>query len=144
MRSTADRIRQAVSFELIGLAVITPLGSWLFGHGLVAIGLLAAVAATLATGWNYVYNLGFDHALRRRTGSTRKSPAVRVLHAVGFEGGLLVLLLPVVAAWLGIGLWQALVLDASFALFYLVYAFVFTWAYDTLFPDPGEPARQRI
>ncbi|WP_396280133.1 chlorhexidine efflux transporter [Histidinibacterium aquaticum] len=28
----------------------------------------------------------------------------------------------------------ALVMEFSFATFYMVYAFVFTWGYDTLFP----------
>ena len=59
---------------------------------------------------------------------------VRVLHAVLFEGGLLVLLAPFIAWYLGVGLWHALVMDVSFALFYMGYAFVFNWAYDTVFP----------
>ncbi len=142
MRSTRDRIRQAVSFEIIGLIIVTPMGAWLFGHDPFDIGLLAAFAATLATGWNYVYNLGFDHTLLRLTGRVRKRPVERVLHAIGFEAGLLVALLPVVALWLGISLWEAFVMDLFLALFYMVYAFVFTWIYERLFPVP-EPAQQR-
>lgn len=33
-------------------------------------------------------------------------------------------------------------MDVSFALFYLVYAFVFNWAYDWIFPIP-HPTEQR-
>ncbi|MBD3626180.1 MAG: PACE efflux transporter [Rhodobacteraceae bacterium] len=142
MRTARDRIRQAVSFEIIGLVIVTPLGAWLFGHDPFNIGLLAAMAATLATGWNYVYNLGFDHALLRLTGRVRKRPMERVLHALGFEGGLLVALLPIVALWLGISLWDAFVMDLFLALFYMIYAFVFTWIYERIFPVP-EPAPQR-
>lgn len=141
MRSTRDRIRQAVSFELIGLLIITPLGAWVFGHDPFDIGLLAAAAATIATVWNYVYNLLFDHALVRATGRVRKRPLERVLHAVGFEAGILIALLPVVAWWLDISLWQAFVMDLFFAGFYMVYAFVFTWGYEQVFPVP-EPAGQ--
>ena len=32
MRSTKDRIRQALSFEIIGLIIVTPLFAWLFSH----------------------------------------------------------------------------------------------------------------
>ncbi|WP_299821072.1 chlorhexidine efflux transporter [uncultured Jannaschia sp.] len=41
MRSTSDRIRQAVSFELVGLLIAVPLFSWIFGHPLNEMGPLA-------------------------------------------------------------------------------------------------------
>ena len=139
MRSTADRIRQAVAFEAIGLLVATPLGSWVFGYELADVGVLVIVGATAATLWNYLYNLAFDHALRWLRGSPRKTLAWRIVHAVGFELGLLVALLPFFAWWMQISLLEALILDLSFAAFYLAYAFVFTWAYEALFPI-AEPA----
>jgi uncharacterized membrane protein len=136
MRSTSDRIRHAISFEIIGLALVTPLGALAFGMPVADIGVVGVAGATIATGWNYLYNLGFDHVMQRLTGGTKKSLAVRVLHAVLFEGGLLVALLPLIAWYLGISLLQAFMMDVSFALFYLVYAFVFNLAYDRIFPLP--------
>lgn len=136
MRTVADRIRHAVSFELIGLAMITPLGAWAFSIPMHDVGVVGIGAATLATGWNYLYNLGFDHLLRHFTGTTLKTIPMRVFHALVFELGLLMILMPFIAWYLGISLWQAFVMDVAFALFYLVYAFVFNWAYDRLFPLP--------
>ncbi|MBW6423262.1 PACE efflux transporter [Rhizobium sp. XQZ8] len=136
MRSTRDRIRHAISFELIALLIVTPVGALLFSKPISDIGVIAIGGATIATGWNYLYNLGFDHLMRRQTGSTRKSPAIRVAHAILFELGLLVVLLPFVAWYLQISLWEALVMDVAFALFYVVYAFVFNWGYDRVFPLP--------
>lgn len=136
MRSTSDRIRHAISFEIIGLALVTPLGALAFGMPLADVGVVGVAGATLATGWNYLYNLGFDHAMQRLTGGTRKSLAVRVLHAVLFEGGLLLALLPLIAWYLDVSLLDAFLMDVSFALFYLVYTFVFNWAYDRIFPLP--------
>jgi uncharacterized membrane protein len=136
MRSTSDRIRHAISFEIIGLALVTPLGALAFGMPVADIGVVGVAGATIATGWNYLYNLGFDHVMQRLTGGTKKSLAVRVLHAVLFEGGLLVALLPLIAWYLGVSLLQAFMMDVSFALFYLVYAFVFNLAYDRIFPLP--------
>jgi len=135
MRTTGDRIRQAVSFEVIGLLISVPLAAFAFGYSLEETGVLGLIGATLATMWNYIFNLGFDHTLKRLTGSTRKSIKLRFLHAFSFELGLLIAFLPIIAWWLGIGLLEALAVDVSFALFYLVYAFVFTWCYDTVFPD---------
>lgn len=136
MRTTRDRIRHAISFEIIGLLLFTPLASIGFGMPVHDVGVVAIVGATLATCWNYIYNLGFDRTMKRLRGSVQKTWPIRVLHALLFEGGLLVMMLPFIAWYLGIGLWQALVMDAAFAIFYLFYAFVFNWAYDRVFPLP--------
>jgi uncharacterized membrane protein len=136
MRTTGDRIRHAISFEIIGLALVTPLGAWVFGMPMHDIGVLGIVGATIATLWNYIYNLGFDRLMQRMLGTTKKTGPLRVLHAVMFEVGLLVVLLPFFAWYLGISLWQAFLMDVSFAVFYMVYALVFNWAYDRLFPLP--------
>lgn len=89
----------------------------------------------MATVWNYAFNLMFDHGLKRITGATRKSLKIRLLHAISFEMGLLVAFLPFITWWMGIGFVEALIVDFAFIVFYLVYAFVFTWCYDTIFPD---------
>lgn len=136
MRTTRDRIRHATGFELIGLALVTPLGMIAFGKPLHEIGTIAVIGATLAMLWTYIYNIGFDHLMQRLTGGTQKTLPQRIAHAVLFELGLLLVLLPVIAWWLGITLWEALVMDAAFALFYMVYALVYNWAYDRLFPLP--------
>jgi len=136
MRNTADRIRHALSFEVLALLIVTPLASWIFGFAMLDIGVLAVAASTLATLWNYVYNLIFDRAMLRLVGRVQKTLRDRVVHAVLFELGLLIVLIPIIAWYLNIGLWQAFVMDASFSLFYLVYAFAFNWAYDAIFPIP--------
>jgi uncharacterized membrane protein len=119
LRSTRDRIRHAISFEIIGLALVIPLGALLFHLPVAQMGFVGVVSATLATLWNYLYNLGFDHMLQRRTGSTRKGPVMRITHAVLFEGTLLLILLPFIAWHLGISIMAALAMDVSFALFYV-------------------------
>lgn len=136
MRTTRDRIRHAISFEIIGLAMFTPLAAFVFGIPVGHIGIVGIVSATLATGWNYLYNLGFDRLMQRYRGSTQKTMALRIAHSVLFELGLLIVLMPFIAWYLGVSLLQALVMDISFALFYLVYAFFFNLAYDRIFPLP--------
>ena len=95
---------------------------------------MAKTTPTVATAWNYLFNLGFDHLLNWRRGDVRKTLPLRVVHAVLFEATLLVLLLPLFAWWLGVSLAAALVMEISFAAFYMFYAFVFPWGYDILFP----------
>lgn len=136
MRTRRDRIRHAISFEIIGLALVVPLGAVGFGLHAADIGVLALVASGAATAWNYVYNIWFDRAMKRLRGTVHKTYGLRVVHAVLFETGLLVVTLPFFAWYLDIGLWQAFVMDLSFVIFYLIYAFAFNLAYDRVFPLP--------
>ncbi|CAO4134345.1 PACE efflux transporter [Methylorubrum extorquens] len=147
MRTTRDRIRHALLFEIFGLALIIPFGTVLFGLHASEMGVIGVGSAITAAAWNYVYNLGFDRVMQRWTGHTRKSLALRVAHAVLFEAGLLLILMPPIAWYLGIGLVEAFVMDLAIAAFYVAYAFVFNLAYDRAFPLPGwgevaaEPSR---
>ncbi len=143
MRSLSDRIRHAVLFELIGIAIFTPTAAWLFDQPVAHMGVIGVVSATVATVWNFLFNLGFDHTLIRLTGRVTKTMPMRLAHAALFEAGLIVLLIPFVAWYLGISLWAALMMDLSIVAFYLVYAFVFNIAYDRVFPVPQLSARGR-
>jgi len=137
MRSPADRLRHAICFELGGILLATPLGVMIFGLNLDASAVIIVGSATIAMLWTYLYNLGFDHAMQARLGTTEKTLPLRILHAVLFELGLLVMLMPLIAWYLDISLWQALLMDLSFAAFYMVYAFIYNWLYDRIFPLPA-------
>jgi uncharacterized membrane protein len=135
VRSTKDRIRHAVLFEVMGFAIVVTLGGWVFGLPFEDIGIIAVVSTTLATIWTYVYNLIFDRMMHARIGHTQKTPLLRVGHALLFEAGLLLVLVPFIAWYLSVGLVEAFVMDVAISLFYLVYAFVYNWIYDVVFPD---------
>lgn len=137
MRTVKDRIRHTLGFEIIGLIIFVPLASWLFGFDIQSIGLIAVAASIIATLWNYFYNLLFDHSMLKLRGNVHKTVPLRMLHAFLFEGGLLLLFLPIIAWHLGISLWQAFLMDITMATFYLVHAFVYNWIYDNVFPIPA-------
>ena len=143
MRTPLDRLRHALLFEIVALMIVIPVGAMLFGIGLKDMGVIGVGSATLATLWNYVYNYGFDRAMTHWRGTTLKTTPIRVAHALLFEAGLLTVLLPFIAWWLGISLWQAFVMDIGIAAFYVVYAFLFNLAYDRIFPlaEWGEGAK---
>ncbi len=101
-------------------------------------GPLAVLFSVLATVWNYVYNIGFDKLLLKYQGHPHKTFWQRVVHAFGFEGGFMALTLPVIAWWLDLALLAALALNIGFVTFYLVYAFVYNWSYDKVYPIPGQ------
>ena len=88
MRTTSDRIRHAILFELVGLVLMIGGGSILTGFDAHSLGVIGVVSSLVATAWNYVYNLGFDRAMLRLRGSVLKTHPLRALHALLFEGGL--------------------------------------------------------
>jgi uncharacterized membrane protein len=139
MRSTGDRIRHAISFELGGLALVSPLGAWAFDLPVADITLIRIACAIIAMLWTYAYNSVFDTVLQRLSGGPGKSILMRVLQAVLFEAGLLAMLTPLMAWYLDMSLLHAFLMDVAFALVYVLYAFVFNWAYDRIL---SVPARQ--
>lgn len=134
MRTHRDRIRHAVGFEIIALILSIPIMSFFFSFDIKDIGVIAIVGSIMATIWNYGFNIVFDKGMVRFKRSTFKTPAIRVLHILLFESGLLMLYLPMVAWYLGISLWQAFIMDASLVGFYLFYNLSYNWAYDKIFP----------
>lgn len=141
MRTQSDRLRHTILFEVIGLITVTPLAAWLLERDLSTIGSMAIILSLSAMLCNYLFNLAFDHALKSLGRPVHIRPTwMRILHAVLFEVSLLVLTLPFVAWWLDMTLWVAFITDLAFALFFLVYAFVFNWTYDRVFPMPIEDA----
>lgn len=139
MRSFGDRVRHAVLFELIGLAMFTPMAAIVFNQPIAHMGVIGVVGATVATLWNFIYNLGFDRALMRLRGKVQKTISIRIVHAVIFEAGLVIILIPFIAWYLQITLVEALVMDIAVVTFYLVYAFVFNIVYDWVFPIKESP-----
>lgn len=136
MRSAGDRIRHAVCFEIIGVLIVTPLAGWAFDAEFSQIGVLAIAMSLIATVWNYIYNVMFDHLLLRLRGRVQKQVLERIVHAFVFEFGMLLITLPPVMWWMSYNFQQALAMALSLLVFYLVYTYIYNWLYDVLFPIP--------
>ncbi|GHB20391.1 membrane protein [Pseudovibrio japonicus] len=140
MRSFWDRIRHTVMFETIALSIVAVFGSWLTGHSLQEIGAIGLALSLIAMGWNLVYNWFFDKWYISSRGSKPRTVPIRIMHAVLFEGGLLGVGILLIMWWLQLGFVDALLLDIGYATFFLVYAFVYNWVYDVVFPVPSTKA----
>lgn len=57
-------------------------------------------------------------------------------HGAGFEGGLTVLLVPVMAYWLETSILTAFLANLGLLAFFFIYAIGFTWAFDKVFGLP--------
>lgn len=139
MRTGPDRIRHAIGFEVIGLLLCIPLASWITGSDMAHMGVVGIAISMAATAWNYLYNIWVDRLMLSWLGRLEKTYMERMLHAVCFELGLLLLTLPVIAHTLAMGLMDALLLDIGFVVFYVIYAFFYNLAYDRWFPIQSMP-----
>ncbi len=138
MQGLKRRVIHGLSFELIALMLAIPVVAWIFDDGLVHIGIMTVVMSGLAMGWNMLFNKLFEHWESRQT-DTRRTWLRRIIHTLCFEFGLLVVTLPLIAWWLQISLWHALITDLGLMLFFLVYGLVFNWGFDRLFGLPDLP-----
>lgn len=129
-RSLAERVFHALLFEVLAIGISAPLAAWITGETMLSMGILTAIIATIAVLWNMLYNWLFDR-LQTRRGFVR-TLWVRAIHSAGFEFGLIIIVIPLIAVWLDTTLWHALVLDIGLVLFYMPYAFVFNLCYDKI------------
>ena len=136
MQGLRRRVVYVTLYELIAIGA-TSFGLAAFADSSVErAGVAAVVSSAVAVAWNVVFNTLFERWEARQTVRGR-SLARRAAHAVGFEGGLVVMLVPFFAWWLQVSLWQAFVLDLGLLLFFLVYTFVFNWTFDRVFGLPA-------
>lgn len=141
MQGIKRRVVYVALYEAIAIAAATVGLMAMSGQGAVHSGVLSVMASAIAVVWNLAFNATFEFWESRQLKKGR-SVARRVAHAIGFEGGLAAILVPVFAWWLQVSLWQALWMDLGLLLFFLVYTFVFNWTFDRVFglPVSAQPA----
>lgn len=129
-KSITECIFQAIGFECLAILICTPLLAWIMQKPLLDMGAVTVLIAVLALAWNVLFNGLFDRALKRL--NLGHNAWTRVIHALLFEGGLIVMGVPLIAWWLSVSLWQAFLLDIGVLLFFLPYTYVYHWGYDVL------------
>lgn len=141
MSPRTRRVIQAVVYELLAIGFVGPVLSLAFGKPQSSTLALAVVLSSIALTWSYTFNSLFERWEARQVVKGR-SFARRLAHGIGFEGGLTVLLIPVMSLWLDISPLRAFIANLGLLAFFFVYAIAFTWAFDRLvgLPRSAQPA----
>jgi len=143
MQGLTRKIVYVTLFEGIAIVCATLGLATLSGDNLGHSGVLAAATSAVAVLWNFIYNLLFEAWETRQTVRGR-SVLRRAMYTLGFEVGLIALLVPLIAWWLRITLMQALALDLGLVGFFVCYTFGFSWAFDRVFGLPDAAAERVV
>ncbi len=124
------RIIHALSYEIILLVIIAIALSFIFEVPMEVTGTLGVAMAVTSVVWNMIFNHFFEKLEKQH--QFKRTVGVRILHAIGFEGGLMLATIPMVAYAMDMSIWQAILLDLGMTSCILVYTFIFQWCYDTI------------
>ena len=130
------RLLYVTLYELIAIAAATLGLAALSGQGAAHSSVLAVAASAIAVVWNVVFNALFER-WESRQAQRQRTIMRRIAHALGFEGGLVLALVPLMAWWFEVSLWQALEMDLGLKAIFLFDTFVFNWAFDRTFDVPA-------
>ncbi len=135
IRTGLDRLRYAVLFEGLLVAIFSVAMFLVFERSLLDMGAFSLVLSLIALAINFVYNLIYDRIdVHYGRIPTERSRGWRVVHAVGFEFTLVLVNLPIIMWWMQWSFWQALGFDIVAMAAVVVYTYYFTLAYDRVFP----------
>lgn len=139
MSPTRRKIVYAISFETLG-TLFASVALMLMSDANAGSSLaLSVLTATIALSWSFVFNTVFE-AWEARQPVKGRSLRRRTVHALMFEGGLVLICIPVMAWWLQVGYLEALAYEAGLIALFIVYTYVFNWSFDRVF---GLPASAR-
>ncbi|MCP1113928.1 PACE efflux transporter [Enterobacter bugandensis] len=129
-KSFKERIFHAVIFEVTANVIIALSLAWLMNVSVFQSGSLSVISALTATVWNFIFNKLFDSLQKKH--QFQRTFLVRAIHAVGFETGLIVSLIPVAMFMLNLTIAEAFFVEIGLVLFFLPYTMLFNWLYDHL------------
>ena len=129
-RSLYERIFQVLLFEALAVGIFSPVLSWIIDKPVGETTALTIAISITAMMWGLAFNSFFGILISHASNKVQKWK--RVIHALGFETGLVLIAVPLSAWWLQMTLVEALLMDLGLLLVFLPYTFCFYWAYDTL------------
>ena len=135
MTPLTRKITFAISFETCGVMLSSVYLLLLSDASTESSVSISVLGATIALAWNFLFNLAFE-AWEARQPIKGRPLALRTAHAVLFEVGLTVLMVPLLAWWLNVGFLTALTLEIGLILLFVTYTYAFTWGFDRLFGLP--------
>lgn len=129
-RSVKERIFHACTFEFFAIVFTMLIGIFLLNKPIASMGVLSVLISVTALLLNIVFNWLFDRFFPFVNGD--RPVKIRMLHAIGFEGTLVLFTVPMIAFFLKVSFVEAFMIEIGFLIFFLFYTYIYNWCYDTV------------
>ena len=127
-RSVKERIFHACTFEFFAIVFTMLIGVFLLNKPIASMGVLSVLISVTALLLNIVFNWLFDRFFPFVNGD--RPVKIRMLHAIGFEGTLVLFTVPMIAFFLKVSFVEAFMIEIGFLIFFLFYTYIYNWCYD--------------
>lgn len=136
MQGMKRRVTYVFFYEVLSFLICAMILAVLSGSTISHTGPLSLLIAVIAVSVNFFYNYAFEWWEKRQHSKTR-TIFRRVVHAIGFQVVLVIILIPLIAWWMQISLVKAFLLDFSLMIIIPCYTFVYNYVFDHLFGLPS-------
>lgn len=129
-RSIKERIFHACTFEFFAIIFTMLIGVFILNKPVDSMGILSVLISVTALLLNIVFNWLFDKFFPFVNGD--RPVHIRMLHAIGFEGALILFTVPMIAFFLKVTLVEAFMIEIGLLVFFLFYTYLYNWLYDKI------------
>ena len=140
LRSFRERVIQTGSFELIGIAFVSPVYAYLSGNSMAhGFALITALSVAILI-WAPIFNTLFDVVERHFTDrlACERPHRLRIMHATLHEMSAILITCPLLMSIGGHTLGGALALNLGLTITYSFYTYIFHMTYDRIRPVQTE------
>lgn len=136
MQGTKRRVTYVFFYEVFSFFICAMVLAVLSDTSISHTGPLSILIAVIAVTINYFYNHVFEMWEKKQI-SKKRTVMRRVVHAIGFQIVLVMILIPLIAWWMQISLIKAFLLDFSLMVLIPCYTFVYNYLFDHIFDLPS-------
>ncbi|WP_336942407.1 PACE efflux transporter [Acinetobacter modestus] len=136
MQGTKRRVTYIFFYEVFSFFICAMVLAVLSDTSISHTGPLSILIAVIAVTINYFYNHIFEMWEKKQI-SKKRTVMRRVVHAIGFQIVLVMILIPLIAWWMQISLIKAFLLDFSLMVLIPCYTFVYNYLFDHIFGLPS-------
>lgn len=133
LKPRSRKLVYAITFETLAILLSTVLLAILSqsqSHNSLPVAIAVSVIALIG---NYIFNSFFE-LIESKLKIKKRTVMVRLTHAISFELGLFFFTIPLYMWWYNVDFIKAISMEITILVFFFVYTYLFTLAFDKLCP----------
>lgn len=133
LKPRSRKLVYAITFETLAILLSTVLLAILSqsqSHNSLPVAITVSVIALI---WNYIFNSFFE-LIESKLKIKKRTVMVRLTHAINFELGLFFFTIPLYMWWYNVDFIKAISMEITILVFFFIYTYLFTLAFDKICP----------